>query len=108
MRQVFDDGSGDANYGSSLYCSWLIKPTNAKFINLKFTSFSTEYNYDFVKIYKGDSKSSPLLGSFSGSVTPPSLNVESPSLYIEFVTDGSQLNQSGMPVSQVKQSNQRR
>jgi hypothetical protein len=95
---LFDDGSGDANYGSSLHCSWLIKPTNTKFINLKFTSFITEYNYDFVKIYKGDSNTSPLLGSFSGSVIPPSLNVESPSLYIEFITDGS-VNKSGWNAS---------
>lgn len=45
----------------------------ASSITLSFTKMDTECSYDHVFIYDGESYASPLLGSFSGNTTPPSV-----------------------------------
>ena len=41
-----------------------------KFLHIKFTSFLTECEYDYLFIYDGDSFSSPLLGAYAGALLP--------------------------------------
>jgi len=81
------DGSGIYNYLDNTNCSWLIKPTNAATITLTFTSFYTEQNFDYVKIYDGPTTSSSLLGSFSGSTIPSSINSTGGEMLIIFTSD---------------------
>ena len=67
----FSDPSGDNDYSSELDCQWLISaPSNVTSISFRFTEFDTEYNYDFVRIFKGNSTSGTRFGSFSGSGIP--------------------------------------
>lgn len=51
----------------------LIAPDESFSITLSFTKMDTECSYDHVFIYDGESYTSPLLGSFSGNTTPPSV-----------------------------------
>ncbi len=84
---TFTDGSASNNYANNTNCSWLIQPTNATTINLSFSTFNTELNYDGVIVYNGANNAAPVLGQFSGSSIPNSVNSTGGSMYIEFLTD---------------------
>jgi len=84
------DGSGGSNYGNNLDCKWLIKPTGQGTITLSFVSFETENNFDWVKVYDGETTSAPLLGTFSGSILPLPITSSSNKMLIHFKTDASQ------------------
>lgn len=83
------DGSGSNDYANNLDCKWLIKPTNVGSVTLTFTAFNTESNYDFVKIYNGETTSSPLLGTYSGTTLPAQLTASSGKMLIHFTSDNS-------------------
>jgi hypothetical protein len=83
------DGSGNSDYTNRANCRWLIQPPNATRIELTFSSFNTESNYDFVKVYDGATTSAPLLGSYSGTTLPPVLRSSGGSLLIVFTSDNS-------------------
>gem|GEM_PF-3093238 len=85
----FSDGSGSSEYGAGLDCSWRISPSGATSVTLTFTSFSTEEDYDFVRVYNGTSASAPLIGEYSGSTLPSAVTANSGNMYVVFTTDGS-------------------
>jgi len=79
------DGSGDFNYLANSTCSWVIQPPNPdqKSLILQFTSFNTETNKDFIKVY--DLVTETQLGAtYSGNTLPPTLVSPSGEMYIEF------------------------
>jgi hypothetical protein len=85
---TFSDGSGDHNYNNSTTCSWVIQPPNPdnKTLILQFTSFDTELNKDYVKVY--DLATQLQLGTtYSGNTLPPTLVSPSGQIYIEFKTN---------------------
>ncbi|MCX7606927.1 MAG: T9SS type A sorting domain-containing protein [Bacteroidia bacterium] len=86
---TLSDGSGSSDYTNRTNCRWLIQPPGASWIQLSFSSFNTEANYDFVRVYDGATTSSPLLGSFSGSSLPSSLTSTGGSMLIVFTSDSS-------------------
>lgn len=89
----FNDGSGLSNYSNNLACTWLIQPAGATNINANFTTLLTELNNDIVNVYNGTSNTAPLIGSYSGSTLPPAFNANSGSMFVEFITNGSVVNQ---------------
>lgn len=96
---TFDDGSGNGvNYSDNLNCSWLIQPPGANGVTINFTSFDTESNVDFLRIYNGTNNSAPLVATLSGNAIPPNVSVSSGDMFIEFITNGS-VNSSGWTAS---------
>ncbi|MCX6270679.1 MAG: C10 family peptidase [Bacteroidetes bacterium] len=90
----FSDGSYGGSYTNNSSCQWLIQPANSPaFLELSFMTFNTEDGNDVVNIYDV-SAGAPLLGSFSGSSLPPVITSTGPSLFVEFLTNGS-ITQSG-------------
>jgi len=87
---TFSDGSGESNYENDQDCSWLIQVEDGNIIELSFTSFNTEYDYDFVTVYDGNSAVSTSLGTFSGSSIPGNITSSGNELYITFTSDGSE------------------
>ncbi|MFN5209330.1 MAG: CUB domain-containing protein [Bacteroidota bacterium] len=83
------DGSGASNYGNNSNCSWLIQPTGATSITINFTQFATELSNDLVSIYNGTNSSGTLIGTYSGTVLPPTINVPSGNAFISFTSNGS-------------------
>ena len=83
----FNDGSGVNNYLSNTQCNWLISPGTNKIIHLNFTSFNTESGFDEVNIYDGQNSLAPLLGTYSGTNIPPTINSSSGALFITFESD---------------------
>ncbi|MBL4707680.1 MAG: T9SS type A sorting domain-containing protein, partial [Flavobacteriales bacterium] len=82
----FDDGSGTADYVQNSTCSWLINPPGVISIDLDFTYFVTQSNFDFLRAYDGVDNTAPLLASFSGSTTPPTTTAISGNMFVEFIT----------------------
>jgi hypothetical protein len=89
---LFEDGSGNNNYGNNSNCSWLIQPNNATSITLNFTQFQTQLTNDFVTVYDGSTTGAPILGTFSGSTIPPTLTSTGGSMLVVFTTNGSVTN----------------
>jgi len=86
---TFDDGTNSTtNYAPNLNCSWLIQPTGASLVALNFNRFDTQNNGDFVSVYDGNSNTAPLIGSFSGTTIPSSINSTGNSLFVEFTSNG--------------------
>jgi hypothetical protein len=68
-----DSGSRFKNYPDNLNQTITFVPTTAgNSIKVDFTAFQTEANFDFLFIYDGPNATSPLLGTYSGNILPPS------------------------------------
>ena len=77
------DGPGD--YADDMECAWNI--TSVGPITIVFKAFSTEANYDFLRIVDG--QSGDVLGSFSGETLPAVLNTNATSLQVVLTSDSS-------------------
>ncbi|MFK7108320.1 S8 family serine peptidase [Flavobacterium oreochromis] len=89
-----DDGGRFGNYAN------ILSPTSAKIaifkpavagkkVKVDFTNFDLEEGWDYLKIYNGPSKNSPLIASYSGKSIPASITSSAPNgeLTFEFVPD---------------------
>lgn len=91
VKGTISDGSGPLyNYHKNMDCQWLVKPHDS-ITGIKFTfqEFDTENSNDYLILYKGNSTSSPVAGTFSGSAIPSELTVNSKEVLIRFVTNDS-------------------
>ena len=77
------DGPGD--YADDMVCAWNI--TSVGPITIVFKAFSTEADYDFLRIFDG--KSGDVLGSFSGETLPALLSTNTTSLRVVLTSDSS-------------------
>ena len=85
---TFNDGSPDGtNYAANSNCSWSIEPAHATSIDLTFNYFDTQAGSDSLRIYNGNSASSPLLGTFSGNTLPSKVTANSGKMFLEFKTN---------------------
>ncbi len=92
VNGTIDDGSCPRNnYLDNSNCSWLIDPQteedSVSSIILQFDRFNTESNNDILTVYDGGSTSDPVLGEFSGSTIPNTINSTSNKLLITFNTN---------------------
>lgn len=81
-------------YKNSQNCTWSIRVSEGKSVQLRFTSFQVEYhvdcNYDHLVIYDGeDFSADPLTARLCGDTLPDQLTSSSNSMFINFVTDTS-------------------
>lgn len=87
----YDDGSGNNDYGNYANCSWQFQSGIGGVVRLGFYEFSTESNYDFVRIYDGPDASYTLLAELSGNdVVGDIYYTTGEYAYVEWSSDGSQ------------------
>jgi hypothetical protein len=89
---VYDTGGPTGNYANNQNYAVTYCPTNpGEVVTLNFTQFATEGCCDFVTIYNGNSTSSPVMGTFSGTGLPGSFTSTHPSgcITLQFTSDGS-------------------
>ncbi|PKP15965.1 MAG: adhesin, partial [Bacteroidetes bacterium HGW-Bacteroidetes-23] len=89
-----DSGGAGGNYGNNENISTLIcadSPTDL--VTVTFLSFATENNWDFLRVYDGNSAAAPLIGAYTGNNLPPILTSSTPGgcLFFVFTSDGSGL-----------------
>lgn len=67
----YDSGGSGGNYGYGQDRTYTFCPSVAgNKIQLTFTSFNTENNYDFLYVYDGPNTGSPSLGTYTGGIGP--------------------------------------
>lgn len=84
---TFGDGSGDKLYSNNSVCSWLIQPNNGEVINLNFSKFDTELDYDGLIVYDGVDETADILGIFTGNTLPNTITSSGNSLFVLFLSD---------------------
>jgi len=84
---IYDMGGPVRNYYDKENYTYTIAPTGASSLSLAFTSFSTEANYDTLRIYDGPNTTSPLIGAYHGTSSPGTINSTGPSLTVKFRSD---------------------
>lgn len=94
---IWMDPSGNRNYTDSLHVISIIKPSAAgQTVNVSFTVFQTEPDYDFMYVYDGIGTGAPMLDMVSGNVIPgpyTASNIDG-ALTFEFISDEA-LNYAG-------------
>lgn len=84
----YDSGGASANYTDDERKLWLFQPSGgATSVSMSFTSFNLENNYDYMFIYDGNSVNSTLIGKYTSTVSPGTINSTGPNLLIEFRSD---------------------
>ncbi|WP_320815021.1 CUB domain-containing protein [Flavobacterium sp.] len=84
-----DTGGILGNYPNNQNYTYTISPTGASSVNLSFSAFNIENNYDFIYIYDGPTTASTLLGTYTNTNTPPNITSSGGSLTIKFTSDNS-------------------
>ncbi|XP_078661576.1 polycystin-1-like protein 2 [Branchiostoma floridae x Branchiostoma belcheri] len=82
-----------ANYGNSLNCEWLITVPAGSTIRLTFDSFDVEQDYDFLRIYDGDSASAAVLQELTGPQSVSPIVSTSNVMFLRFTSDNSEARQ---------------
>jgi hypothetical protein len=82
---IFEDGSGDKKYNNNAICKWKIIPENLVPLKLTFESFSTEPQFDLLRIY--DLGNQQLIATLSGDTLPAPVVIQSGKAYLVFVTN---------------------
>lgn len=88
----YDSGGASGNYGVSENYTLTVYPdVPGSFVQVSFTSFITENNYEDFYIYNGNSTAAPLLGTYTGTATIPTFTSTAAdgSLTFNFTSDGS-------------------
>ena len=90
---ILTDGSGTSDYGNNADCGWLIAPTGATQIALRFKDFNTQKGVDVVRVTQCatlDCANGQELAALSGTYSTPQLVVSSTSfMKVAFTSDGS-------------------
>ena len=86
------DGSGSSNYYDNSNCIWVISPPGATQIQLLFSEFDTEANYDTVFVYDGPDETFPILATWFGNTLPPVISTTSGvgAMCVRFTSDETQ------------------
>ena len=85
---VLADGSDAQQYGNNNDCKWLIAPTGASSITLKFKEFLLESN-DRVYVYDGSNATDTLLLSATGTSLPSAVTSSGSSMLVRFTTNST-------------------
>lgn len=88
---IHDFGGPTKNYYNNEDYTFTLAPPGAVSINMNFTSFDVESNYDYLYIYDGPNTSSPqIAGSpFTGTTSPGSFSSSTGELTFRFTSDGA-------------------
>lgn len=86
---IFDmGGPGGSYYNNEDYRYTISSGSSGDGVSLVFKTFQTELNKDFLSIYDGASTSSPLIGTYSGTISPGTVKSTGRNLTIRFTSNG--------------------
>jgi hypothetical protein len=89
---ITEIGGPSDNYNNNLNQTVTLSPSdNTQKLQLSFTEFNLESNYDFLYVYDGSNTSSPLLATLTGTNIPNIITATNVSgqLTLRFTSDGS-------------------
>ncbi|XP_078476033.1 MAM and LDL-receptor class A domain-containing protein 1-like [Lampetra planeri] len=79
------------NYVNNANCRWIIRAPDGYGVQISFSAFDLEHNYDFLKIYKGLGADKELQASLTGASNPGDVRVFAHELTVEFTSDSSEV-----------------
>src|SRR5215813_4307050 len=85
----YDTGGSGGNYSNNQNITTTFCSNAGNCIQVSFSSFNIENNYDFLSIYDGPNTSSPLIGTYTGNTSPGTITSSSGCLTFVFTSDGS-------------------
>nr|XP_032833052.1 MAM and LDL-receptor class A domain-containing protein 1-like [Petromyzon marinus] len=77
------------NYENNANCRWIIRAPDGYAVQISFSAFDLENNYDFLKIFKGLGADKELQASLTGTSNPGDVRVFAHELTVEFTSDSS-------------------
>jgi len=88
---IHDFGGPTRNYYDDENYTWTIAPPNASSLNIDFSIFDVELNYDYLYIYDGpDENATQIPGSpYTGTTAPLPFTTSSGSVTFKFTSDGA-------------------
>lgn len=89
---IWDMGGPLRNYYDNEDYTYTISPPGASYVQLAFSQFDVELNYDTLWIYDGASAASPLIGAYTGTNSPGTVASTQGSITIRFRSDGGTVN----------------
>ncbi len=84
-------GPARPHYANEDYI-YTIQPAGATGLSLSFTDFNLEAGYDSLYIYDGTSTAAPLIGGYSGTNSPGTIDATGNALTLKFFSDGATQN----------------
>lgn len=87
---VYDTGGSLGQYrNNENYTINLVSPDGESPITATFTAFDMEDNFDFVRVYDGNSTAATLLGTLTGTTLPAAFTSTGTSLTLQVTTDNA-------------------
>lgn len=83
----YDSGGNPGNYSNNEYYVKTLCSNAGNCIRVSFTSFNLENGFDFLNVYDGPNLGSPLIGAYTGAVSPGVITSSSGCLTFEFTSD---------------------
>ena len=94
-----DAGTPNESYPAGEECSWLLTPPSendeVENFSINFIEFELEDGADFVKVYDGATTDADLLGEFTGSTLPASIESTGDNVLVEFIPDDNETDHTG-------------
>lgn len=86
---LWDMGGPNRNYYDKENYTTTVAPTGASSVSMTFTQFDVEANYDSLWLYDGNSTTAPLIGAYTGTNSPGTVNSTGPSITLRFKSDNA-------------------
>ena len=86
---LYDMGGPTRNYYDNETYTFTIAPNGASKVSLNFSSFTTEANFDSLWLYDGNSTAAPLIGKYTGTTSPGTVNSTGPTMTMRWKSDGA-------------------
>lgn len=87
---VFYDSGGPFNYYNNYEdCGLLISPGCAESITIDISYYSTEYGYEWIRLYDGTDENAPLILDMQYLFAPQTVTLYSGSVYVSWHSDYS-------------------
>lgn len=85
----YDNGGSVGSYTSNCNITETFTSSAGNCLIFTFTSFNTQTGNDILTIYDGPSTASPVIGNYSGGISPGTINSSTSSLTFKFVSNAS-------------------
>lgn len=86
---IYDMGGPTRNYYNDERYQFTLSAPTGSVVRLQFKSFSLEQGYDSLWLYNGNSITSPLIGGYTGTVSPGTITSTGNALTLRYKSDGA-------------------
>jgi len=91
IGEIHDFGGPFKDYYDDEDYTWTVAPTGASSLDIVFSQFDVELNYDYLYIYDGPSDLSPQISGspFTGTTSPGTFSTTTGAITFKFTSDGA-------------------